>query len=280
MSPMRLIILVGAALAAIAAAFLVRNMSSQGPAVAPVAQTETIVETREVSETKVLVARRDLRVGDMVSEADMEWAPWPEQNVVRGYATEEDNPEALEQYVGSIVRVPIYDREPMLAQKLVLKSDTGTMAALLSPGMRAISVEISTESASGGFILPNDRVDVILTHEVEVQTSDSVTERTATETILQNVRVLAIDQIFNKEEDDETASVIGNTATLEVTAREAELIALGQRMGTLSLSLRPWSDVSEAEPRGARTDLLDGGFGSGGSVTIYRNGKMSGVGGI
>ena len=164
MSPIRLIILIGAAVAAIAAAFLVRNLA-QAPA--PTIQTEqqTVVETREVSETKVLVARRDLDIGDLVTVDDLEWADWPEKSIVAGYRTETDSPEAIEELAGSVVRVPIFENEPILPRKLVKKGDTGTMAALIEPGMRAMSVEISTESASGGFILPNDRVDVILTYQ-------------------------------------------------------------------------------------------------------------------
>ena len=155
MSPIRLIILIGAAVAAIAAAFLVRNLA-QAPA--PTIQTEqqTVVETREVSETKVLVARRDLDIGDLVTVDDLEWADWPEKSIVAGYRTETDSPEAIEELAGSVVRVPIFENEPILPRKLVKKGDTGTMAALIEPGMRAMSVEISTESASGGFILPND----------------------------------------------------------------------------------------------------------------------------
>lgn len=278
MSPMRLIILVGAAVAAIAAAFLVRGMSQPPPAVVQtVTEQQTVVETREVSSTKVLVARRDLEVGDLITVDDMEWTDWPEKNVVDGYRTEADYPDAIEDLAGSIVRVPMFDREPVLPRKLVLKGDTGTMAALLTPGMRAISVEISEESASGGFILPNDRVDVILTHEVQVQTQNAIVDRPATTTILQNVRVLAIDQVFRNDEE-EGAVQIGSTATLEVNSKEAELIALSQRMGTISLSLRPWSDVSESESRGARTDLLEGGAGNGNGVTIYRNGQSAGAG--
>ena len=279
MSPMRLIILIGAAAAAIAAAFLVRNLAqAPEPVVQTVSQTETLIETREVSQTKVLVARRDFAIGDLVTVDDMEWADWPEQNLVMGYRTEEDNPDSIEQLAGSIVRVPIYAREPILPGKLVVKGDTGMMAALLGPGMRAISVEISTESASGGFILPNDHVDVIMTHEVQVQTSDAIMERPSSSTILQNVRVLAIDQVYRQLDEDGSPSQIGNTATLEVNAKEAELIALAQRMGTLSLSLRPWADANEQQDRGARTDLLDGGAGRGGGVVVYRNGQAASAG--
>ncbi len=279
MSPMRLIILVGAAAAAIAAAFLVRGLTQPRTVTQTVTEQQTLVQTREVSETNVLVARRDLVVGELLSPDDFEWAPWPENNVVVGYQTEEDNADAISELSGSVVRIPIYAEEPILPQKLVKKGETGFMAALLTPGMRAISVEISTESASGGFILPDDRVDVILTYQAQVAMAEAVIERPVTETILKNVRVLAIDQVFYQGES-EVASQIGNTATLEVKPEEAELIAHAQRLGTISLSLRPWADARDTGSRGARTDILQGGNSPGNSVTIYRNGQASaGLGG-
>ncbi|WP_371309391.1 Flp pilus assembly protein CpaB [Hyphomonas sp.] len=279
MSPMRLIILLGAAAAAIAAAFLVRGISKPQTVTQTVVESQTVVETQEVSETHVLVAKRDLVVGDLLSPDDFKWSPWPEKSIVPGYRTEEDSPQAIDELSGSVVRIQIYEDEPILPQKLVMKGETGFMAALLKPGMRAISVEISTESASGGFILPDDRVDVILTYDVQVQTSESIMERPVTETILQNVRVLAIDQVFAQGESG-SPSQIGNTATLEVNPSEAELIAHAQRLGTLSLSLRPWADALDTGSRGARTDLLVGGNGGGNGVTVFRNGQASaGIGG-
>ena len=278
MSPMRLIILFGAALAAMAAAFLVRNMSAPTTVTQTVTDVQTEIQTKQVSEVQVLVARRDLAIGDRLATSDFEWAPWPELNIVDGYLTEASNPDATQNMAGAIVRIPIFNREPIMPAKLVVANDSSLMAALLTPGMRAISVEISTESASGGFILPNDKVDVILTHEVQVQTEQMVTERPSTTTIIKNVRVLAIDQVFKPDENG-GSSQIGNTATLEVSAKEAELVALSQRMGTLSLSLRPWSDAGDSMGRESRTDMLtgDGGAGAGG-IKIYRNGQATSAG--
>jgi pilus assembly protein CpaB len=280
MSPMRLIILVGAAAAAMAAAFLVRNMAAPTTVTQTVTELQTQVQTKEVSEVKVLVARRDFAIGDRLATSDLEWAPWPESNLVEGYLTESAAPDAIETTAGAIVRIPMYAREPILPNKLIMAGDSSLMAAILAPGMRAISVEISTESASGGFILPNDKVDVILTHDVQVQSDQMITERPASTTIIKNVRVLAIDQVFKPDESG-GSSQIGNTATLEVSAKEAELVALSQRMGTLALSLRPWSDASDTMARDSRTDMLGGTGGNGGGITIYRNGEASitGLGG-
>ena len=276
MSPVRLIILIGAAIAAIAAAFLVRNLVDATPSQAV---QSTVVETVEVSETKVLVAARDLMIGDVVTVDDLEWADWPEDNVVEGYLTEESSPEAIEEWAGTVVRIPMFELEPILTKKLVAKGDTGTMAALVKPDMRAISVEISTESASGGFILPNDYVDVIMTYQMTFVGPDGApAEQTTSETILQNVRVLAIDQIHTKDSETEGPYQVGNTATLEVNNKEAELIALAERKGRLTLSLRPWSDVGDTFERDARVDLLETGGSSNGGIKIYRSGKATSAG--
>lgn len=277
MSPIRVLILVVAAAAAILAAFLVRGMSEPTTVTEVVTDTQTVVQTQEVSKTQVLVARRDLGIGDLLTPADFEWAPWPESHVVEGYRTEEAHPEALEELAGSVVRTPIYEREPILPQKLVIKGDAGTMAALVGAGMRAATVEISTESASGGFILPDDHVDVILTHDVEVNNGEFVSERPVTTTIMEDVRVLAIDQVFRQAQVG-GESYVGNTATLEVSPKEAELLALSGRLGALSLSLRPWSDNSQRDTNDSRTDMLDAANpydGGKGGVTIYRNGHAA-----
>jgi len=142
--------------------------------------------------------------------------------------------------------------------------------------MRAIAVEISVESATGGFILPNDHVDVILTYEVDAGSSggSSDDKMPITKTVLQNVRVLAIDQVYNMDEFG-GATQIGSTATLEVTGEEAELIAYSERRGVLSLSLRSWSDVGEGESRKARSDLLNsaGNTPMESGVVVYKNGQ-------
>lgn len=283
MSPMRIIILVGALIAAGAAAFLVQRISAPTTVTNTVNQQQTVTEIAEVevSEVQVLVARRDMRPGDTLKEEDLEWAPWPEESLVEGFLNEEMSPDAITDIAGSIAKTPIFDHEPINTRKLVVKGEQGLMAALIEPGMRAISVEISTESASGGFILPNDRVDLILTYDVEIQMEDRSVERPVATPILNNVRVLAIDQVYRTGEEG-GASYVGNVATMEVTPKEAELVSLSQRLGTLTLSLRPYSESSADLPRNPRTDILESGGSSASNadkVTIYRNGRVSNVGG-
>ncbi len=271
MSPMRIIILLVAAGAAVLAAFVVRGMASApAPVVTNEVATETVVQV-EVSEIQVLVSDRDLSLGEILAPEDMKWVPWPEQTVNIDYYTDEVAPTAIEDLTGSVVRTNIYMNEPIMPQKVVGKGDTGFMAALLAPGMRAISVEISEETASGGFIVPNDRVDVILTHEIQVESGQYLTDRQVSTTIIENARVLAIDQIFRQDDTDGTA--LGRTATLELDIRASELLSMGQRMGSISLALRSITDAREAgDVVTAKTDMLDGG-GTGNGVTVYRNGR-------
>ncbi|MEM7492504.1 MAG: Flp pilus assembly protein CpaB [Pseudomonadota bacterium] len=275
MSPMRLIILAVAGIAAVVAAFLVRGMVSESPEPTVVAQTETIVKEVEVSQVKVLVAASDLPIGTLLSPSDFRWADWPERTVNPGYFTEEDHSDAMEKLAGSVVRTSLFAEEPILPQKIVQKGETGFMAALLSPGKRAVSVEISPESASAGFILPDDRVDVILTYEVEVQQGEEMVEQTTVVTAMENVRVLAIDQLFG--EVDGAPALTGSTATLELTPEEAELISLAARKATISLTLRSHADAGENNGETiARLDLIDDDQGGrGNQIVIFRNGNMS-----
>ncbi|MGB3624549.1 MAG: Flp pilus assembly protein CpaB [Henriciella sp.] len=275
MSPIRLIILLVAAGAAIGAALLVRSMASAPSPQVSNAEPQIIEKQVEVSSTKVLVARTDMRIGNLLTPDDFEWSDWPEKAVHTGYITQEMNPEAVEEYSGSVVKTALLEGEPISSTKIVKKGETGFMAALLAPGLRAISVEISPETASAGFILPDDRVDVILTYEVEIVTERGVNESTQTETVIENARVLAIDQIFG--EMDGTQVLTGSTATLELAPRQAELLAHSSRLGSISLALRSVADADENEGTAtARTDLLDGDSGAGGGVKVYKNGSMSG----
>ena len=275
MSPLRLIILAVAGLAAVAAAFLVRGMASQPSEPVTVAETKTIIQEVEVSQTKVLVAAGDLPVGTLLSPSDFRWADWPEATVNPSYFTEGMAPDAMETLAGSVVRTSLFLDEPILPQKIVQKGETGFMAALLSPGKRAVSVEISPESASAGFILPDDRVDVILTYEIEVLQGQEMVEQTIVVTAMENVRVLAIDQIFG--EIDGVPALTGSTATLELTPEEAELMSLSARRSTISLTLRSHADAGENNGETiARLDLIsDDQGGQGNQVMIFRNGNMS-----
>ncbi|MEO0548570.1 MAG: Flp pilus assembly protein CpaB [Pseudomonadota bacterium] len=273
MSPMRIIILAVAAIAAIGAAFLVRSLAETSGGGDQSEPVERIVEV-EVSQMKVLVAQSDLPIGSLLTPENFEWADWPERTVNPNYFTQLTTPEAMEELTGSVVKTALYIGEPILPQKIVQKGDTGFMAALLSPGMRALSVEISPESASAGFILPDDRVDVILTQQIEMPEGMDGPDRVLTTTILENVRVLAIDQSFGDFEGVQT--ITGSTATMELTPEQTELVVLAARTGALSLTLRSYADANFNNGDAlARVDLLEDVDSGSARVMVYKNGTAT-----
>ena len=270
MSPIRLIILAVAAGAAIVAALLVRGMAGNG--------SPEIVERRvevQVAAQKVLTTNRDLVVGEILTPEDLQWIDWPEKGLNISFFMQEQTPDAISTISGSVVRTPFYQNEPILPQKIVQKGDTGYMAALLNPGMRAISVEISAESASGGFILPNDRVDVIMNYNEESAEENGET-RIVTVTVLENVRVLAIDQKFRETDTGESA--VGRVATLELSPEDAELVTLVSNKGQLTLALRSLGDRLEAgDSVVSKRELFETGAAGvpEGQVVIFRRGDAS-----
>ena len=151
------------------------------------------------------------------------------------------SPDAPTELSGAVARAPFIAGEPIKEQKLIKISEGGVMAAILPSGMRAISTPIREETAAGGFILPNDRVDVILSHKMRVGTK----EEPVSEAVLRNVRVLAIGQEIENKDGEKVAT--GKTATLELTPRQAEILALAQSMGEISLSLRSLADAAPGQ---------------------------------
>src|SRR6185312_2993774 len=186
--------------------------------------------------------------GQTVSPSELQWQPWPTSAATGNFIRRKDQPDALEKLSGQIARVPFVAGEPIREAKLINAKGSGFMAAILPSGMRAVSTQISPETGAGGFILPNDHVDVLLTRrdrEAEKQAGGG--EVQTTETILRNVRVLAIDQ--NVQEKDGQKVVLGKTATLELAPREAETLVLAQRLGSLSLALRSITDAQSNDPK-------------------------------
>jgi len=221
------------------------------PAPPPVAQLDTV---------DVLVAKNEIGIGHSLSGGDLGWQQWPSVSA-GSFIRRTDKPDAIEQFAGAVARAPIGAGEPVRENRLIKAKGSGYMAAILPPGMRAISTEISVETGAGGFILPNDRVDVILSRRDREAEKASGIEANVSETILADVRVLAIDQ--NVEEKNGQRVVVGKTATLELTQRQAELLALSRQMGTLTLALRSLADsTSRAGPTdnqqssGGRTNMV------------------------
>src|SRR5450756_1551672 len=167
---------------------------------------------------------------------NMQWQTWPAATASNTFIRRNERPDATTQIAGSIARAPFIQGEPIREPKLVRANGSGFMAAILPTGMRAVSTEISPETGAGGFILPNDRVDVILSKREKNPDRTSSTDVVNSEIILSNVRVLAIDQA-PKEKDGQN-TVLGKTVTLEVKPEQAETLARARQSGTLSLALR------------------------------------------
>jgi len=234
MNTPRLIVLGLAAVAAGGAAFLARGLLGGGtPSVN--ASLPPPVATSEV-----LVAASDLAPGQKLQPEQLRWQKWPKNAVDPSFMTQEMVPNLETTMKGTIVRSPIVTGEPITEAKVVHSDAVGFMAATLMPGMRAVSIPISVASLAGGFIMPNDRVDLMLTSQVA---GDA--RRFRSTTFLHNVRVLAIDQAFsdtkNPGKDQKPVSDV-KTATLELTPAQAERVARAQASGVLSLSLRPLAD--------------------------------------
>jgi len=235
----RIIVLIIALGAGGIAAYLASgNAPDNKPQLAePAAQLQTV---------DVLVAKSDIGLGQSVKPEDVQWQAWPASTASGTFIRRSERPDATTQIVGSIARSPFIVGEPIREQKLVRANGSGFMAAILPTGMRAVSTEISPETGAGGFILPNDRVDVILSkHEKNPDARAGSSDIIDSETVLTNIRVLAIDQA-PKEKDGQT-NLVGKTVTLELKPEQAETLARIRQSGTLSLALRSIADINIVE---------------------------------
>ncbi len=234
MKKAQMIVLAGAVTAAMGAGYFALNLANREPETkiveAPTAQART---------ENVLVAADDIPMGTRINDSMFTWQAWPADSVPDGFIMEASKPEAMSQMAGSIARSPIYKGEPIRENKLVT-SDQGFMSAILPKGQRAVATSISTATSAGGFILPNDRVDVLMTARRTGEGEEGFT----TEVILENIRVLAIDQTI-REEDGELV-VVGETATLQLSPRQVEILTVAQQTADrLSLALRSIADSGE-----------------------------------
>jgi pilus assembly protein CpaB len=237
MNTARIVVLTIAIGAGGIAAYLASGSDKRLPT-EPVAQLQTV---------DVLVAKSDIGLGHTVAPEDMQWQSWPAGTASNTFIRRNERPDATTQIAGSIARAPFIAGEPIREPKLVRANGSGFMAAILPTGMRAISTEISPETGAGGFILPNDRVDVILSKREKDAARPGAPDVVNSEIILPNVRVLAIDQA-PKEKDGQNA-VVGKTVTLELRPEQAETLARARQSGTLALALRSIADLNAVETR-------------------------------
>jgi pilus assembly protein CpaB len=256
----RLVILMVALTAGGVAAYLA---AGSGPPPSPA----LVVGAPPMKTVEVLVAAADIPLGGMVAERELRWQTWPYDATSTGMILKQDQPNAASEFKGAIARMMMIAGEPIRNDKLIKTDSTGVMSALLPSGQRALAITIDNRGANsaGGFILPNDRVDIIRISRDEAASRGQGSDVVVSETLLRNVRVLAIGQ--NIQERNGEKVVVGETATLELDPRQVELISLAQRQGQLSLALRSLQDVGKTEEQISRNEDT--------SLTIVRFGTAS-----
>ena len=219
---------------------------------------------------QVLVATEDLPRGSVLAAGNVQWQAWPEAALGPGYISEAQRPNAPTSLVGSVLREPLGKGQPIRDNQFV-GATRAYLSSVLPAGKRAMAVRISAEHAAGGFVLPDDRVDVIgVTHTEGASPTD---RRHSSRTLLRNIRVLAVDQTVGTDKQAEPnasagrseLAVVGKTATLEVDAQQAEALAAGEAAGSLVLSLRSAADSAETSTVGTRS--ID-------AIRIIRAGKI------
>ena len=284
MGPARIALLAVAAIAAIGLAFIVRGMvTPQRPeALAAAPPPQPVVQ--------VLVAKRELPIGTRLTPADLGWQPWPANALNAAFVTDGAAPALpakmpdkavqkaaraandlvmpqgpIQAFEGAIVKEALAEGEPVVARKVVRAGQSGFMAVVLQPGMRAMAVPINAETAAGGFILPGDRVDGLQSR----QDSRGGAKAMLTEVLMRNVRVLAIDQNIEPAKDSRT--IVGGVATIEVPAADVEVIARGKAQGEMQLALRSYADIGGPPGRGVASRASAQG------VRVFRAGQVTEV---
>lgn len=269
MAATRLIILGVAVAAAGGAGFVAKNIASAPPA--EVVLSNDAPAQPAVALSDVLVLSADVPMGTEVGDS-IAWQSWPTDGINGNFITKAVEPDALETLKPAIARVAMYAGEPLRKSKLVGQGQS-FMSSILPAGRRAIATQISADTSAGGFILPNDYVDVIMTRRADANAAGG---GFLTETILKNIKVLAIDQTIQEDEDGKKVKV-GATATLELTPQQAEIITVAQQMADrLTLSLRSIADAQEKPDAGA--DYLVSGNGKRGTVRLIKSGEVTEVG--
>ncbi len=254
----RMLVLGLAVVAAIAAVLIVRSLLGGGtPSV------QAMLPKPQIVTGEVLVASQPLQPGQRLDATMVRWEQWPKGNIDSTFITHDDTPNLDTALTGTVVRAPMVAGEPLTSAKFVHADSAGFLAATLQPGMRAVSIPITTESGAGGFILPNDRVDLLMTEQVS-----ETPRRFRARIVLTNVRVLAMDQTYKQDKDQKV--VLAKSATLELSADQSRVVVRAQASGPLSLALRALGDDSKPAPVAAnQTSDDDASDGSGVAVIRF-----------
>ena len=228
MNKSRVIVLGIAFVAAVGAALVAKNL------VAP----KKVVKKEFMNTTQVLVAAKKIKLGDMVTSSHFKWQRWPKSALNSSLIDKGQNKNALADYDKAIARAGFVSGEAINPRKFIKKGRGGVMAAILSSGMRAVSLKIKASTAAGGFIMPDDHVDVLLSRKLKRRNGGKF----VTSTVLSRVRVLAIGKTIDAPKGKKTTK--GRTATLELTPAQAETLILAGKMGSITLALRPLAENS------------------------------------
>jgi pilus assembly protein CpaB len=196
----------------------------------------------------VLVARGAIARGQILKPQDLSWQVWPEGGIDKNYILN-GTTRTPESFAGWVARDPFAAGEPISDAKIVSPGSRGFLAAVLRPGMRAISVPVSVTSGISGFVFPGDQVDILITH----RTGHGESQHEAAETVLQDVRVIGIDQKLDSKNGE---ALVAHTATFEVTPKQSEMIAVATEIGKLSLTLRSLAS-NESEKSAADSPAAD-----------------------
>ena len=215
------------------------------PAPTSQAEPQVIIQEAAVEYVSVLAIDADVSVGDRISEGIITEIEWPAEAVTPNLIKTEDQPDAKQEFINALARTPMVAGETLTREKVIMAGDSGIMAAILKPGMRAVTVRISVDTAAGGFIQPGDKVDIILRENFQVRrpqndTSVRTIERDnifIAKTLFENVKVLAIDQTFTTGPEN-GAAIPGSTATFELSQPDAELLQESTGYGDIFLTLR------------------------------------------
>jgi len=183
----------------------------------------------EAPQRSVLVARGAIARGQILKAQDFSWQVWPEGGIDKNYIL--SGARTAENFAGWVARDPFAAGEPISEAKIVSPGSRGFLAAVLGPGMRAVSVPVTATSGISGFVFPGDQVDILITHQL----TGGDAQHRAAETVLHDVRVIGIDQKLDTKNSE---ALVAHTATLEVTPKQSEMIAVAAEIGKLSLSLR------------------------------------------
>ena len=257
MNTKKILLLGGLGVIAFVGFLQLKKMSAPAPAPAPTVAAPVTEIISKVEYTKILVTSQDVPRGTRLTSDYLQWKKWPEEALEPNLIDEQNYPDALEEYGTAVTRAALYAGEPVMVQKVVMAGDRGVMAAVLRPGMRAISTRITADTAAGGFIQPGDRVDVVLTTLLprnSLSTTTNTQNNYVANTIFVDVPVLAIGQTSTQAPDG-TAYIIGSTALLEMSQADAEVLTEAQSRGDISLVLRGLNRRNSAYvPSAATTD--------------------------